>query len=159
MKKPTLEEWIKFKEKENQIIKKAMLEGKIRPYDQELIDDMSKYYYNGFPLSISLLCNSICRGKCNDMALELARVFIDRGERVGYFSFIVNGLKLNPAFYEEDNPDYAQHGVLVVIKKDGSAWVYDTNLQYCMDLDLYIEIERPLEIGELTRDNLKKKGK
>ena len=154
MKKPTWEEYKEYLEKSERIFEEGKLSGKIRPYDSELIDDMSKYYYNGIPLSISLLCHSMCRGKCNDMALELARVFIDRGQKVGYFSFIVDGLRLNPDFYEEGNPEYAQHGVLIVQEDDGSYWVYDTSLQVSMEHSLFIELEKPICIGYLTKDYL-----
>ncbi|MBR4830764.1 MAG: hypothetical protein IKZ96_03250 [Bacilli bacterium] len=155
MRKPTWEEYYEYKKEVDKTFEEGKNNGKIRPYDPELIEDMREHYYNGIPLSISLLCNSMCRGRCNELALELARVFIDRGQRVGYFSFIVRGLKLRPDYYDENNPEYAQHGVLIVIEKDGSAWVYDTNLQLAMDFNMFIELEKPLEIGELLKGNLK----
>ncbi len=155
MKKPTIEEYEEFKRRQDEVYKRGGELGLIKPYDKELVDKLSDYYYKGIPLSITLLSSLMAHGRCHELTMQLARVFVDNGDRVLVVRAVVDSLRTNPDMYDENDPEYADHSFVFVEKKDGVRLIYDTNLQLVFDADLYLKMERPYMTGYFLPDGIK----
>lgn len=82
--------------------------GKIISYEKELIDKLRNFYYQGFPLSVVVLCFHICNRNCYPTSIFLT---------LGMDSFrLVHG---NIHIYPK-NSEYPNHSW---VEKDG--YVYD----------------------------------
>ena len=110
-----------------ELMVKALEEGKILPYEEDLVKRLRELTYRGFPLSIVLFCREFCRGECYSMSMNISRG-MDKFRLVhGDVNFIVL------------NDKYPNHSW---VEKDG--FVYDTTDGFRWDKDLYYELFKPV---------------
>ena len=130
-------------EKNYDLLLWGLKNGKIRPYDNELIEKLRNIYYGGIPASIILLSNSMCNGQCYERALLMARAFLDTEDDIQLLNASVDSIRLNPQYIDEKDPLYADHCFLERITKDGKHLIYDTTSGFIYDKDLYWKMENP----------------
>ena len=116
--------------------------GKILPYDEELITKLRDIYYGGIPASVILLSNGMSNGHCYDRATLMSRAFLDTEDDVNLLYASIDSLKLNPAFIRDD-PMYADHCIVERTTSDGRKLIYDTSCGFVFDKDLYWKMEHP----------------
>lgn len=119
----------------DEVFIKAIREGKILPYEPELIEKLRTIHYKGFPLSILLLSKEICNGDCYTMSMNLSRAM----ERFTLIHGDVNCFDLND--------EYPNHSW---IEKD--VFVYDTTFGLRWDKGLYYSLFKP-KIREIYDEN------
>ena len=110
-----------------EVMVNALQEGKILPYEEELISKLRNLTYRGFPLSIILFCKEFCRGECFSMSMNLSRAMEHFTLVHGDVNFIV---------LDEKDPNHSW------VEKDG--FVYDTTDGFRWDKDLYYELFQPV---------------
>lgn len=116
-------------------IKELYLSGKIRQYEETLIQNLRGKYYYGIPLSIYLNSKVLCNGSCHHMAFQLSR---------GMNQFqIING-NVN-CFEPEPNGNHSW------VKS--SDWIYDTTSGLKWKEEIYKEIYQPTIIEEYNENN------
>lgn len=67
--------WNLHQKKANLLYSLGLKNGKIKTYDEELIQKLRKVYYGGIPASVILLSNGMTNGHCYDRALLMSRHF------------------------------------------------------------------------------------
>lgn len=111
------------------------LEGKVLPYEKELIENLRDKYYDSVPLSIALNSGFFCNHACHCMALQLTRGMkkfrILRGN-INLFPFEPDG---NHSWVELDE------------------WVYDTSDGFKWDKNTYYQVFNPILIYEYDENN------
>ena len=109
------------------IMDKGLRDGTVKPFDQELYEQMSHTYVNGVPVSIDMkyLRPTIGPGKCYDRSLNMFLCFDD--------ALLVRGdLKdLELRFSKED----AGHGWI-----ERGGYAYDPSLLHKCPVDIYYKI-------------------
>lgn len=118
-----------------EVMVNALQEGKILPYEEELISKLRNLTYRGFPLSIILFCKEFCRGECYSMSMNLSRAMEHFTLVHGDVNFIV---------LDEKDPNHSW------VEKDG--FVYDTTDGFRWDKDLYYELFQPV-VREVYDEN------
>lgn len=116
---------------ENEVLSKALDEGLIQPYEEELVERLRSLSYKGFPLSVVLFCREFCRGECYSMSMNLSRA-------MDHFT-LVHG-DVNFISKEKDFPNHSW------VERDG--FVYDTTDGFKWDKKLYYELFQP-EVKEV----------
>ena len=112
---------------EKELLIQANKEHKIQPYEEELINNLRKYNFEGLPLTIPLFTNFLCKGECYVCSVNLSRG-MDRFHLVhGDINCI------------EKNEEYPNHSW---VEKDG--YVYDTTDGFKWDKKLYYELFEPI---------------
>ena len=106
---------------------KALKDGKVLPYEDELITKLRDLTYRGFPLSIVLFCREFCRGECYSMSMNLSRAMEHFTLVHGDVNFIV---------LDEKDPNHSW------VEKDG--FVYDTTDGFRWDKIYIMNYSNPL---------------
>lgn len=136
--------WNLFCKKYNILLRYGFMTGKIRAYDEELIDKLRKVYYGGIPASIILMIDDMVRHKCYDRAVLMTHAFKDDEFKVVHAS--IDGIRLDPRCIEAfgNDPLYADHCFVEKKDENGKTWVYDTTDMLIYDKDLYYKMYRPV---------------
>ena len=134
--------WDLHQKKANLLYSWGLKNGKIKAYDEELIQKLRKVYYGGIPASVILLSNGMTNGHCYDRALLMSRAFLDDEGDVKLLYATIDSLKLNPKFISDD-PLYADHCIVERTTKNGQHLIYDTSSGFIYDKDLYWKMENP----------------
>ena len=134
--------WDLHQKKANLLYSWGLKNGKIKTYDEELIQKLRKVYYGGIPASVILLSNGMTNGHCYDRALLMSRAFLDDEGDVKLLYATIDSLKLNPKFIS-DEPLYADHCIVERTTKNGQHLIYDTSSGFIYDKDLYWKMENP----------------
>lgn len=111
---------------DSDIIIKALNEGKLLLYEDELIKRLRDISFQGFPLSISVLSKIINNGSCYVTSVNLTR-------GMDYF-YLVHG----DVNFLDKNYDYPNHSW---VEKDG--FVYDPSDGFKWEKNLYYELFKP----------------
>ena len=101
----------------------------------ELIYNLRNIDCNGIPLSIVMLCFSICNTHCYPTSIHLTR-------SMSYFKLVHGNINIYPK-----NLEYPNHSW---VEKDG--YVYDPTDGYKLDKSLYYRIFEP-EVVEIYDEN------
>lgn len=104
-------------------------------YEDELIKNLRDKYYYGIPLSIFLLCDSLCIHQCHYLSIQITR-------GMPYFK-IING-NINTMAKEE-------LGNHTWVEKDN--WVYDVTDGIKWKKDVYYSIYQPLIVSSYNHTN------
>ncbi len=115
----------------------AIQDGRIRPFEQEVIENLRNVYYAGVPLSITILATSCCRKWCHTMAPNLTR-------GMNHFKLVYGNVNYFPI--EEGYPNHSW------VIKDG--FVYDTTDGIRWDQDSYYSLFCPEEVEVYTEDTI-----
>lgn len=105
--------------------RKAKEEGKILPYEDELIEQLRNYNIKGVPLSILVLCFDACNKNCYAISVHLT---IGMGE----FKLVHGDVNIYPKC------DYPNHSW---VERNG--YVYDPTDGFRYEKDLYYKIYQP----------------
>ena len=140
--------------KERELLIYGLKNGKITPYDDELIEKLRTIYYGGIPSSIILLSNGMSNGHCYDRALLMSRAFLDTDDDVKLLYATVDSLKLNPRYQDRNDPMYADHCIVERITSTGKKLIYDTSTGFIYDKKLYWLIEHPKVRKENTKESI-----
>ena len=133
--------------KHKSLVFEGTKKGLIHPYDSKTIERLRNVYYGGIPLSIILLSNQLCNGKCYDSATFISAGFGDDDFKIVYGD--IDTLRLNPRYidnYRKANDstwNYADHAWAERTDEDGITWVYDTTLGLVVEKNLYYKMEKP----------------
>lgn len=137
--------WEKYAEKYQALVDYGIQTGRVRAYDDSLLQKMRKVSYNGFPVSAVLLCPELCQGYCYQSVLLLAKALKDSKFRV--VTADVDMLALNPVYLDKyrgmDDVPWANHCFLEETTPEGIVWVYDTSMGLIFEKNLYYEIQNP----------------
>ena len=142
--------WSLHNYKSRQLLLWGLKNGYIEPYDDELIEKLRNIYYGGIPASILLLSNGMSNGHCYDRALLMSRAFLDDEDDVPLVYATIDSLKLNPQFFDKDDPLFADHCIVERITNDGKHIIYDTSSGFVYDKELYWLMEHP-KIRKITK--------
>ena len=110
-------------------------EGKIEPYEEELIVRLRNFYYEGIPLSIVLNSKRCCITYCHNMAFQLTRT-------MECFRLVRGNINIYPI---DDKPNHSW------VEKDG--WVYDTTDGFKWEKSLYYKLFDATVIEEYDENN------
>lgn len=110
-------------------------EGKIVPYEEELIEKLRDKYYEGIPLSIVLNSKCCCRTYCHHMAFQLTRGLDE-------FRLVRGNINIYPI---GDRPNHSW------VEKDG--FVYDTTDGFKWEKNTYYELFDATIIEEYNENN------
>ncbi|MBQ7136748.1 MAG: hypothetical protein IJO43_02070 [Bacilli bacterium] len=137
--------WELFKLKNQGLILSGFKKGLIRPYDDELIENLRHVYYGGIPASILLLLDNYCQGKCYDRALLITFGFGDDDFRL--VDADIDSITLQPRYVDKyrnsSDIHYGNHCFAERTTKDGTTWVYDTTAGLVFEKDLYYKLQSP----------------
>lgn len=109
-----------------EVMQKALEEGKVLPYEEELVVRLRELNYRGLPLSIILFSREYCRGECYLMSMNISRAMDPFTLVHGDVNFI------------RENGEYPNHSW---VEKDG--FVYDTTDGFKWDKELYYSLFQP----------------
>lgn len=109
-----------------EVLQKALKDGKILPYEEELVMRLRELNYRGLPLSIILFCREYCRGECYAMSMNISRA-------MDHFTLVHGDVN-----FIRENGEYPNHSW---VEKDG--FVYDTTDGFKWDKDLYYSLFQP----------------
>lgn len=117
------------------LTKEGILMGKIKPYDEALIDELRDVYYNGLPCSLMLLCSSV---HCSNRHLIIAQGL------KGNYKLIRANVE-SKKFYKDDNTvlNISDHYFIEQVDENGVTWVYDSAIFGIVEKNLYYTIEKP----------------
>lgn len=147
--------WDLHQKKANLLYSWGLKNGKIKTYDEELIQKLRKVYYGGIPASVILLSNGMTNGHCYDRALLMSRAFLDDEGDVKLLYATIDSLKLNPKFISDD-PLYAYHCIVERTTKEGKHLIYDTSSGFIYDKNLYWKMENPKVRHVNNKESIKK---
>lgn len=147
-------EWNLYKSKANQLLAWGLKNQCVTLYDDALIKKLRDIYYGGIPASILLLSNTMSNGHCYDMALLLARAFLDDEEDVNLIYASVDNIRLNPKFSNSCDPLYSDHCIVERVTKEGKHLIYDTSSGFVYDKELYWKIEHPIVRQVRNKDSI-----
>lgn len=121
------------------------IQGLVKKYDEELLNNLRNIYCGGIPATILLLDYNLAQRHCYDRARLISLGFTDHNSKV--ICADVDGLKYNPKYIEKHENgvlgnNYANHCFLER-HEDGRDWVYDTSLGYAIEKTLYYKIQHP----------------
>jgi hypothetical protein len=138
--------WKLYNIKFNVLLCYGVIQGKIFPYDDELIENLRHVNYGGVPASILLLCEKFSNGYCYDRGTLVTLGFGDDDFRV--VDADVDILRLNPQYIDEsrgefENGEYANHCFAERKLKNGMTVVYDTSLGLVFEKNLYYKMQNP----------------
>ena len=143
-----------------QEIKEAIKRRKIAPYEMELIYNLRNIDCNGIPLSIVVLCFSICNTNCYPTSIHLTR-------GMSYFKLVHGNINIQPKNLEYPNHSWVEKDGYVYDPTDGYKWekslyyrifepevveIYDENS--VNDYDFYQEVINSSSKKDITKDNL-----
>lgn len=146
--------WELHKLKERELLIYGLKNGKIKPYDDELIEKLRTIYYGGIPASIILLSNGMSNGYCYDRALLMSRAFLDTDDDVKLLYATVDSLRLNPLYQDRNDPMYADHCIVERTTPDGKKLIYDTSSGFIYDKKIYWLIEHPKVRKENKKEDI-----
>lgn len=135
--------WELYQYKYKKLFLWGLKNGYIRPYDDKLIKKLRTVYSGGIPASIILLSINMSKGKCYDRAFLMSKAFLDEEDDVKLIYADVDGIKLNPLYIDDEDPNYADHCFVERTTKDGKKLIYDTSIGYVYDKRIYWMIENP----------------
>ena len=121
----------------NNDFKDAVLNKKIVSYEKELIDRLRDFSYEGIPLSVVVLCFSICNRNCYPTSIYLT-LGMDR------FRLIHGDVNIYPK-----NLEYPNHSW---VEKDG--FVYDPTDGYKWEKELYYRVFEPIVVKEYDEETV-----
>lgn len=133
--------WNLYEYKSRQLLIWGLKNGYIRPYDDELIEKLRHVYYGGIPASIILLSDALSNGFCYDRTLLLAESFLQDEDDIKLVYATVDSIKLNPEFFDENDPLYADHCYLERTTKDGLELIYDISTGFIYTKKIYSLME------------------
>ncbi len=153
-------EWEVFKIKKSYLFDKGIKSGLIHCYEQSVANNLRKYYYGHMPLSLMILSNKLCSGKCFTVAPLVCFGFLEDDFKI--VTADVDGIRLNPELIDENNglenpdPHFAFHRFVERTLSDGSVWVYDTTDGLVYEKGLYYRLEKPRIINVSAKEELEK---
>ncbi len=125
-----------FQEKRNRDIAKGLKSGKVFPYPMNLIDRLRPFHYGGFPLSIMMMINELCNGKCYDRAKLMSLAFSDA--KVVYAD--IESLRLSGN--KKSGERYAEHAFVETEEfGGGKTWVIDTSAGLIFEKKFFYDLE------------------
>ncbi|MBR4351407.1 MAG: hypothetical protein IKP98_04225 [Bacilli bacterium] len=151
-----LKKWAAWNDFQNKVIKLGLETGSIRLYNENEILRARNFYLDGIPLSISLLCFFMCNGRCHELSLAVARMFLDDPEtkEVSILIGNVNSLKFNPTYADSTNEDDAHHLVVYRETTSGEKMIYDTTCGLVFRPDIWMKMEMPTNFHKFTKEGI-----
>ncbi len=147
-------EWNLYKFKANQLLVWGLKNQCVTLYDDALIKKLRDIYYGEIPASILLLSNAMSNGHCYDMALLMARAFLEDDGDVNLIYASVDNIRLNPKFSNSCDPSYSDHCIVERVTKDGKHLIYDTSSGFVYDKELYWKMEHPIVRQVRNKDSI-----
>lgn len=136
--------WDLHNYKLKKILAWGLKRGYITLYSDYLIEKLRTIYDGGIPASILLLSNGMANGKCYNRAFLMARAFLDDDDvDVRLIYALVDSIKLNPEYFDDNDPSYADHCVVELTFKNGAQFIVDTSRGLIYDKNLYWLMEHP----------------
>ncbi|MCI6265570.1 MAG: hypothetical protein MR598_01825 [Erysipelotrichaceae bacterium] len=117
--------------------KDAVLNQKIASYEKELIDRLRDFSYEGIPLSVVVLCFSICNRNCYPTSIYLTL-------GMDHFKLVHGDVNIYPK-----NLEYPNHSW---VEKDG--FVYDPTDGYKWEKVLYYHVFEPVVVKEYDEESV-----
>lgn len=115
----------------------AVLNQKIASYEKELIDRLRDFSYEGIPLSVVVLCFSICNRNCYPTSIYLTL-------GMDHFKLVHGDVNIYPK-----NLEYPNHSW---VEKDG--FVYDPTDGYKWEKELYYHVFEPVVVKEYDEESV-----
>lgn len=115
----------------------AVLNQKIASYEKELIDRLRDFSYEGIPLSVVVLCFSICNRNCYPTSIYLTL-------GMDHFKLVHGDVNIYPK-----NLEYPNHSW---VEKDG--FVYDPTDSYKWEKELYYHVFEPVVVKEYDEESV-----
>ncbi len=122
------------RKRRDEALSQGARDGKVFPYPKELIDRLRPYHYGGMPLSILVLINELCNGKCYNTAIMM--------------SLAIDDAKIVHADIESlrhfSGKKSAEHAFIETQEFGGDrTWVIDTSTGLVYDKEFYYKLEKP----------------
>ncbi|MBQ9019111.1 MAG: hypothetical protein IJ097_02205 [Bacilli bacterium] len=138
--------WSNYVKNYKSLMNYGKIQGLVKEYDNELLENLRYIYCGGIPATILLLDYNLVQKHCYDRARLITLGFL--GDKAKVIHADVDGLKYQPKYLEkyqngELGDNYANHCFVEREEKDGRTWVYDTSLGYVIEKNLYYKMQNP----------------
>ncbi len=143
-----------YQDYRNKQLVKGLKSGKIFTYPKALIDYLRPYHYGGIPISIMVLINELCNGRCYERAIMISLAFDDAKIIHGD----IESLRLSGSA-EKNGENYAEHAFVETTEfGGGKTWVVDTSIGLVYEKDLYYKLEKVKVKAEFSKEEIMETG-
>ncbi len=124
---------ISFQKYQHDMIFKGLREGNVFLYPPAFIDYLRPYTYGGVPLTLIMLVNEVCNGRCYDRAKMVSLAFDDA-------TLVYGDIESLRCQSKTGNPEHA----FIETREFGRdrTWVVDTSMGLIFDKDFYYDLEK-----------------